>query len=350
MKNISKWLLTLLVVQWLAIPVIAATGPFTAYQTLTAQALNNALAVPNITGGTIDNVVIGGNTPVSIYATLGNISTLNASTVNVTNNISTSGTVAASSVNIANALNAGTVSAVISATSTGGANLSVASAVNATNAVSSVNAINSTYALNIAGKTQYGILYQSASGVTASTTAGTTGQILTSNGSSAPTFQNATGATLSANQTFTGINTFSNASSTFAGNATTATTATTATNLLGGTALSSQFGIQPAVGYGGSVVQSGGTTYSVTLNKMAGQVTMYPFTGNPGTLEEFTIFNSMVTANDVVVLSSVYTSGIILTSTVATGVIVVILYIPPGITLGPITLSINFVVIKGAIN
>ena len=335
MKNISKWLLTLLVVQWLAIPVIAATGPFTAYQTLTAQALNNALAVPNITGGTIDNVVIGGNTPVSIYATLGNISTLNASTVNVTNNISASGTVAASSVNIANALNAGTVSAVISATSTGGANLSVASAVNA---------------LNIAGKTQYGILYQSASGVTASTTAGTTGQILTSNGSSAPTFQNATGATLSSNQTFTGVNSFSNASSTFAGNAATATTATTATNLLGGSALSSQFGIQPAVGYGGGVVQSGGTNYSVTLNKMAGQVTMYPFTGNPGTLEEFTIFNSMVAANDVVVLSCGNTSGVILNSNVSTGAFGVFLYIPPGISLGSVTLFIDFVVIKGTIN
>ena len=350
MKNISKWLLTLLVVQWLAIPVIAATGPVTAYQTLTAQALNNALAVPNITGGTIDNVVIGGNTPVSIYATLGNISTLNASTVNVTNNISASGTVAASSVNIANALNAGTVSAVISATSTGGANLSVASAVNATNAVSSVNAINSTYALNIAGKTQYGILYQSASGVTASTTAGTTGQILTSNGSSAPTFQNATGATLSSNQTFTGVNSFSNASSTFAGNAATATTATTATNLLGGSALSSQFGIQPAVGYGGGVVQSGGTNYSVTLNKMAGQVTMYPFTGNPGTVLLFTVFNSMVAANDVVVLSCGNTSGVILNSNVSTGAFGVFLYIPPGISLGSVTLFIDFVVIKGTIN
>jgi hypothetical protein len=213
MKNISKWLLTILVAQWIAIPVIAATGPFTAYQTLTAQALNNALAAPNITGGTIDNTVIGGNTPVSIYASLGNIGALNASNVSVTNNISASGTVAASSVNVTNALNAGTVSAVISATSIGGAGLSVAYAVNATNAV------------NIAGKTQYGVLYQSASGVTASTTAGTTGQVLTSNGTTAPTFQNATGATLSANQTFTGVNTFSNASSTFAGNAATATAA-----------------------------------------------------------------------------------------------------------------------------
>jgi len=51
---------------------------------------------------------------------------------------------------------------------------------------SSISANTST---NISGGTQYGVLYQSASGTTASTAAGTPGYVLTSNGTSAPTFQ-----------------------------------------------------------------------------------------------------------------------------------------------------------------
>lgn len=45
------------------------------------------------------------------------------------------------------------------------------------------------HATSIAGQTQWGVLYQSASGVTASTAAGSAGQVLTSNGTSAPTYQ-----------------------------------------------------------------------------------------------------------------------------------------------------------------
>jgi hypothetical protein len=334
MKNISKWLLTILVAQWIAIPVIAATGPFTAYQTLTAQALNNALAAPNIIGGTIDNTVIGGNTPVSIYASLGNIGALNASNVSVTNNISASGTVAASSVNVTNALNAGTVSAVISATSIGGAGLSVAYAVNATN---------STYATNIAGKTQYGVLYQSASGVTASTTAGTTGQVLTSNGTTAPTFQNATGATLSANQTFTGVNTFSNASSTFAGNA------TTATNLLGGTVQGTQLGFQTGAGVGGTVSTPYGTT--ATLNKMSGQLTIQAANYTVGTLYYANVLDSNVTANDVVVVSWApgSVSNAVLWTNVYAGEFTINFYVLSSSATGQLN-YINFVVLKNSIN
>ena len=340
MKNISKWLLTILVAQWIAIPVIAATGPFTAYQALTAQALNNALAAPNIIGGTIDNTVIGGNTPVSIYASLGNIGALNASNVSVTNNISASGTVAASSVNVTNALNAGTVSAVISATSIGGAGLSVAYAVNATNAVSSVSATNSTYATNIAGKTQYGVLYQSASGVTASTTAGTTGQVLTSNGTTAPTFQNATGATLSANQTFTGVNTFSSASSTFAG---------TATNLLGGTVQGTQLGFQTGAGVGGTVV---GTSGAATLNKMTGSITFasasYITTANTTVV----LTNSMIGANDTLAVSVMANSATffnVQTTIFNSGGAAFISFVPLN-SVGPIVVTLNFAVIKGSIN
>ena len=84
---------------------------------------------------------------------------------------------------------------------------------------------------SIVGGTNYGVLYQSASGIPATIT-GASGTVLTSTGTgSVPIYASAVGATLSATQTFTGVNTFSNASSTFAGNATTATTATTATNV-----------------------------------------------------------------------------------------------------------------------
>ncbi|MFA6903328.1 MAG: hypothetical protein WC236_09620 [Gallionellaceae bacterium] len=48
---------------------------------------------------------------------------------------------------------------------------------------------NSATATSIAGQTQWGVLYQSASGVTASTSSGTSGQVLTSNGAGAPTYQ-----------------------------------------------------------------------------------------------------------------------------------------------------------------
>lgn len=44
-------------------------------------------------------------------------------------------------------------------------------------------------AASVAGGTQWGVLYQSASGVTASTAAGASGEVLTGNGAAAPTFQ-----------------------------------------------------------------------------------------------------------------------------------------------------------------
>ena len=103
LKLISKWMIGVLLSQWLFFPMaMAASGPFTAYQTLTANALNNALASPNITGGTIDGVVIGGIYPVTIYGTLGNFWTINVTNLNVAsavsfNSISTT-SVAASSV------------------------------------------------------------------------------------------------------------------------------------------------------------------------------------------------------------------------------------------------------------
>jgi hypothetical protein len=57
-------------------------------------------------------------------------------------------------------------------------------------------ASSATTAINITGGTQYGVLYQSSSGATSSTSAGTSGYVLTSNGTSAPTFQAATGGSM----------------------------------------------------------------------------------------------------------------------------------------------------------
>ena len=341
---------------------LAATGPFTQYQTLTAAALNAALATPNITGGTIDNVVIGGNTPVSIYASTGTLGTLTASSVSSTGNIAANGVLQGHTGLLIT--NQGTASdttdgarlvysspyAYIGAGSAdgiqfgnGGLN---ASGVPATifGGFSASGVFSASSVIATALQTSSGVVGVSAA------SAPSAGQVLTATSGSAATWQTFTSASLSSNQTFTGVNSFSNASSTFAGNAATATTATTATNLLGGTALSSQFGIQPAVGYGGGVVQSGGSGTSVTLNKMAGQITMYPFTGTPGTTLLFTVFNSMVAANDVVVLSCGNAQGVILNSNVSTGAFGVFLYIPPGISLGSVTLFIDFVVIKGTIN
>ena len=80
----------------------------------------------------------------------------------------------------------GTPSALVGTNITGtAASLSIGG-----NAATATSATSATTATNIAGGTQWGVLYQSASGVTASTAAGTLGQVLTSNGTSAPTFQN----------------------------------------------------------------------------------------------------------------------------------------------------------------
>jgi len=60
---------------------------------------------------------------------------------------------------------------------------------------SAANVFTCTHASNITGGTQWGVLYQSAVGTTASTAAGTAGFVLTSNATSAPTFQNILGVT-----------------------------------------------------------------------------------------------------------------------------------------------------------
>jgi len=83
------------------------------------------------------------------------------------------------------------------------------------------NANTATTATNIAGGAAGAVPYQSASGTTALLSAGTSGFVLKSNGSSAPSWVSVTDVIPTLNQNTTG-------------NANTATTATTATNLAGG--------------------------------------------------------------------------------------------------------------------
>lgn len=58
-----------------------------------------------------------------------------------------------------------------------------------TSAANVFTCTHATSANNIVGGTQWGVLYQSAVGATTSTAAGASGEVLTSNGTSAPTFQ-----------------------------------------------------------------------------------------------------------------------------------------------------------------
>jgi len=196
---------------------------------------------------------------------------------------------------------------------------------------------------SIVGGTNYGVLYQSAAGIPATIT-GASGTVLTSTGTgSVPIYASAVGATLSANQTFTGVNTFSNASSTFAGNA------TTATNLLGGTVQGTQLGFQTGAGVGGTVSTPYGTT--ATLNKMSGQLTIQAANYTVGTLYYANVLDSNVTANDVVVVSWApgSVSNAVLWTNVYAGEFTINFYVLVNSASGQ-TNYINFVVLKNSLN
>jgi hypothetical protein len=196
---------------------------------------------------------------------------------------------------------------------------------------------------SIVGGTNYGVLYQSAAGIPATIT-GASGTVLTSTGTgSVPIYTSAAGATLSANQTFTGVNTFSNASSTFAGNA------TTATNLLGGTVQGTQLGFQTGAGVGGTASTPYGT--NATLNKMGGQITIQAANYSAGNLYYANVLDSYVTANDVVVVSWApgSVSNAVLWTNVNTGVFTINFYVIANSTTGQPN-YINFIVLKNSIN
>lgn len=196
---------------------------------------------------------------------------------------------------------------------------------------------------SIVGGTNYGVLYQSAAGIPATIT-GASGTVLTSTGTgSVPIYTPMVGATLSANQTFTGVNTFSNASSTFAGNA------TTATNLLGGTVQGTQLGFQTGAGVGGTVSTPYGT--NATLNKMSGQLTIQAANYTVGNLYSTNVYDSNVTANDVVVASWApgSVSNAVLWTNVYAGEFTINFYVLANSATGQPN-YINFIVLKNSLN
>ncbi len=109
---------------------------------------------------------------------------------------------------------------------------------NAATATAATSATNATNTTNVSGGTQWGVLYQSAVGTTASTTAGAAGYALTSNGSAAPTWQPIT-ATL-------GLASPSPIGSTTPN--TIAATTLSATSTVSGTGFSSYMASPPAIG------------------------------------------------------------------------------------------------------
>ena len=111
------------------------------------------------------------------------------------------------------------------------------------------NANTATTATNIAGGSAGTIPYQTALNTTAQTSVGTSGQILKSNGTSAPTWTNVVDVIPTLNQNTTG-----NAAT--ATLATTATTATTATNIAGGSVGS----IPYQTGFGATTMLAAGTS------------------------------------------------------------------------------------------
>jgi hypothetical protein len=131
--------------------------------------------------------------------------------------------------------------------------------------------------------------------------------------------------------------------------AATATTATTATNLLGGTVQGTQLGFQTGAGVGGTVSTPYGTI--ATLNKLSGQITIQASNYSAGNQYYVNVYDSNVTANDVVVASWApgSVSNAVLWTEVYAGVVTINFYIFANSATGQSN-YINFVVIKNSIN
>lgn len=109
--------------------------------------------------------------------------------------------------------------------------------------------------------------------------------------------------------------------------------------------------LTPAInqGLGGTVTQATSRTTGVTLNKGAGAITLFAAAGS-ATLATFTVTNSAVAANDVVVISSKSGTNvyIALVTAVAAGSFNVSFYTTGGTASdSPV---FNFVVVKGVIS
>jgi hypothetical protein len=145
-----------------------------------------------------------------------------------------------------NATNANTASAIVARDASGNfsaGTITAALSGNATTATSATSATSATTATNLAGGSAGTVPYQSAAGTTVQLAAGTSGQVLKSNGAAAPSWVTATNANTasaivqrdaSGNFSAGTITAALSGNATTATSATSATSATTATNLAGG--------------------------------------------------------------------------------------------------------------------
>lgn len=107
-----------------------------------------------------------------------------------------------------------------------------------------------------------------------------------------------------------------------------------------------------ATGNGGVVTQITSAATTVILNKLCGQITTFALTTAAGAEEEFTITNSTVDANDVVVVSTTYagagTPAITVKNTAAGFFKIVITNLHAANALNAVVV-INFAVIKSVV-
>lgn len=115
------------------------------------------------------------------------------------------------------------------------------------------------------------------------------------------------------------------------------------------TSSSATAGIGYATGAGGAVTQITSSSTGVTLNKVCGQITTVALTTAAGAEEVFTVTNSTVDANDVVVVSTTYAGAgtpIVATKKTAAGAFdVTITNVHAADALNAVVV-VNFVVIK----
>lgn len=110
--------------------------------------------------------------------------------------------------------------------------------------------------------------------------------------------------------------------------------------------------IQAVAPAGGVVTQITSSATGVTLNKMTGQITTVALTTAATAEEEFTVTNSFVDSNDVVVVSTTYAGAgtpILSVKGAANGSFKVVVTNVHAANALNAVLVVNFVVIKGAI-
>ncbi len=112
------------------------------------------------------------------------------------------------------------------------------------------------------------------------------------------------------------------------------------------------FGYEPGYGGGGTVTQTNGQTFAVTINKPTGRINTFGSSISPNTTVSFAVGNSTVTVNDVVIVNAVSASPnlaiIWVSMNNSNGNFYVNIYNPATFAIS--VSAINFAVIKGSVN